>query len=285
MGYFPKEVSGKTPNNVKGFILACDILSKCIYVEILYRSKKSDSMISCFRRLLSRYKKKMKKYPTTISSDLEPSVLSYNFKKYICQKKKIQLVYFFNSNRKAYMAENKIGQIKKLYFQNIEGVKKPKPMYKLIKQLETTLNKRNIYINNVKTNYKPSTINYGNVKKFIYLKEKLDPVSKYSNFIYRSDFYNFPVKLNSFVFVKLNSIKVDEAIKFKKSIKSLSNKLFVVRRLFLYLSKNFTLSPGALCSKYGIKYKKNFLTKDLFFFPCKSLVSVPLSMIKDIKNK
>ena len=288
IAFFPKS-AGRTPKNIVGFVVMVDILSHRCFTELIYNNKSSDSLIKTFKKLINQYEKVIKRPINAISFDRDLSFTSIKFKTFITKKKGIELILFENSRNKSFMSELYIGQLKRLYTQNkiaaeIGGKKYP-PMYKVLRVLEVSLNNRYLYINGKKTNYKPSTVTYKNLNEYLEVLKKLYPKRNISNFVYRSDFYKFKFNVGDLVYSKLNSITPLNTLKNRGTSRSISKKIFIIKKLFLYVSKNHYLTPAALCAQMYPVRKGNSINKNpnLFFFKTYDLIKVP-DKIADKKN-
>ena len=286
LSYFGADY-GPTPKNIIGFVLMVDILSHRCWVELLKKNKSAKAFVTTFKKLIKRYTTDTKQSINTISTDMEMSVNSKEFKKFIFEKNKIDLVLFENTKKKSYFSELFIQIFKRLYIQNKtawSGKGRYPPMFKKLGDLEKTINNRPIYIDGKVSEFKPSTLKKNNLDRYLEKINQADHSKYVSNFYYRSDFYKFKFEIGDLCFVKLNTIVPANILKYRGTNRSISKKIFKVEKLFLYVSKQMVLNPAACCSQIYPKRKKNILGNNIFFFPTNNLVKVPTSMEKDILN-
>ena len=266
-----------------------DVLTKRIFAENLLNSKSAEDLIKCLSKLLRRYRVEMGRNPDSISMDLERSLISQRFIRYIYKRNKIETTYFENSRRKCFAAEGAILRLRKLYFQNkmwaTERNKTYKPMWRELKNLADTLNDRKISIGGRLTRFKPRGINDRNVKKYLKIVKTYDKAFEFSNYVLDSRGYDFgKLAVGNFVYVKLSDISVDVVGRTKKSEKSISSRIFKIEKLFLYVSKDLYVNPGAIVSQAYPKRKKNRRdsSSNSFFFRTKNLIRVPDKVIKKL---
>ena len=276
IGYFGQTPGMKAPKNIVGFLIAVDVLSRNVWTEIITNDKSAESLIRAFKKFLKVYTNDMKKNPVCISTDLEGGFTSRKFQEFCYKKNNIQIVYFTDSKTKSMMAEQKILALKRLYNQlYVAKNGKIKPMFKIIKKLCDVLNNRFISINNKETPYKSKNIKYNNFKSWLNYLNYTDYVRQFDVYIYRSDFYNFDgLKIGDYVRVKLNMSKLSQK-PVRRSNQTLTSKIYRIDKLFLYLTKEKTLSPGCLCSTYTkAKKTKSNIPINKTFFNIRSLVVV-----------
>ena len=99
------------------------------------------------------------------------------------------------------------------------------------------------------------------------------PAQRVSSFIVRSDWYDFGFHVGDSVYVKLGAIKQNNP-SIKKSHKSISDNKFEIINLFLYVTKNLTLKPGAVCLRMENE-REGLLGDNKYFFPVSTLLNVP----------
>ena len=283
IGYFNKVPPFKKPANIKAFIIFIDILSRRIWLEIIYNSRGAEDVLNSMKRFLERYKREFKKYPFSLTSDMEGSLTSKRVMSFF-NKNNIELLTLENSLHKCYFCENYINQLKRLYFMLINDTNKKnekKPMYKMLPILENALNGRFIIIDGHMTKFKPKNLNFKNYKQFLKTACDLNPALEYSSYTYRCDGYNFGFETDNLVYIKLNDIQTGKQINDRLSTRSISKKVFKIKKLFLYAAKDMKLTPGAICEQVYPKMR-NKISKNKFFFNTSSLVLVPNSKRKEV---
>ena len=267
LAFFPKP----TPKKIIGFFLFVDILSQKVYTTLLLNSKSARNCLISFKKFIKQYNNDYNRNPSSLASDREPSLLSNIVRNYFSHKK-VELLYFTNSKNHAFYAENKILAIKKLYGQLYNYNSAQKPMYKILDSLTQTLNNRRLSVNNKYTNFTPNKITYKNINRWLSFLNTHDYIRQFDTYMFRPDVYRF--KFNKNDYVKIKSRALTEGPKSnKRSFSTLSQKIFIIKSKFLFLSRGGKLCPGYYLEAYTQPKKKNLsINEKLTFASEKNLV-------------
>ena len=245
LAFFPKP----TGKNIVGFFVYVELLSKRVYTTLLYNSKNADNCIKSFKSFIRKYKNDYDgRVPVSVTSDREPTLFAEKVRNYFLRQK-IQIIYLSNNKNKSFMAENRILALKRLYGQmreyDVQNQRRIKPMDRMLQSLTDTLNNRYISINNITGKFKPKTISHRNFKKYIEWLNNVDYIRQFDTYQFRDDVYRFKFEINQPVKFKVSKLSFNVET-FKRSLQSLSNSTFRVKKRFLFLARSHALSPGYL---------------------------------------
>ena len=275
LAFFPKPVG----RGVVGFFIYVELLSNRVYTTLLYHSKNADNCITSFKRFIRLYKRDHGgRLPVSMSSDKEPTLFAEKVRTYFL-KKHIEIVYLSANKNKAFIAENKILALKRLYGQlkqnDILRGRRVKAMDRMLPSLTETLNDRFITVNNARGKFKPKNINDGNLKDYLTWLNRVDYIRQFDTYQFRNDVYPFKFHENQLVKFKVSklSFNVDT---FKRSLQTLSKKTFKVKKKFLFLARSHALSPGYLLESVTVpKKRKSADLEKLTFAKESDLVYIP----------
>ena len=248
-----------------GFLVCKDILSRFIFVSILRKNRKADSMIRAFLDIFEQYKKQ---YPgqrvKSIAFDREQSIMSNKVQQFF-KDKKILFHAFHNSSSKSKMAERAIRSIRT----TMVRLKKSDPRWwNLIQPAVDSINSKPIVANNkfVKMSngefYSPKLITEFNVKHFIKQLQRVDSSYYWSQFEIDPKLVNFQYNVGDFVRPKL-IITSSEALGVKRSEVTLENEIFVIRKCIAYSSRRKTIEKAYVCLGLTTNRKDTFQENDI----------------------
>lgn len=243
IGFFPVVRRYETPPTFRfGFLIAVDVLSRFIYLEILGAKRESKTLIRVFKKILKNHPKN---HPIlTISFDKENAMRSAEMDRFLAEHHLGKKLFGFSSS-KAKMAENGIKRVRteveRLMMDNPE-----RRWWSLLPQVAKDLNSKEIIVEGKKMGFAPKDIDSHNVDEFVKRLQKKVPAYYFSQFRIPTQFVKYKFKIGDIVRPK-SLLASSQVIGVKRSQVNLEPQRFRIESLHPFTTKDLHARPGYRC--------------------------------------
>lgn len=252
IGFFPIVRQYETPKTFRhGFLVARDVLSRYVYLQLLGNAKTTKTLIGVFEKILNHHKKVHPDYPViSISFDREPAIASKEMGRYLAQNH-IKRYLFKVSRSKAKIAENAIrivrNKVERLMVNNPR-----RRWWNLLPDVARDMNAEEIVIEGRKTGFAPEEINTSNLKTFLKRVKTLVPSYYFAQFRIPPPLIKYKFQLGDIVRPK-SILASSEVIGVKRSQQNLESQTYTVTSYQPFVTKDLQARPGYLCvdTTYG----------------------------------
>jgi len=249
IGFFSVKRDYETPVSYRsGFLVAKDVLSGFVYVSILHKSRTAASMVKAFTEVMHKFEAQnggMK--VVSISFDRERSVMGHTVQDFL-RDHNIAFHAFEFTASKSKLAEGAIRLLRAAIVQ-LQALpqNEHKRWWTLLEKAAEMLNHRKIIIRKKILPYTPATVTPANVKDFVRVIEKADPVNLFSQFQIDSRWLQFKFNKGDVVRAKL-IVTSSAVIGEKRSEVTLDSERFIVKSQVPYVARAFIIKKGYVCA-------------------------------------
>jgi hypothetical protein len=243
IGFFPASRRYKTPPTyLNGFLIAVDVLSRFVYLELLGGSRDAKTLIRVFKRIL---KKHPKKHPiVSISFDKENAMRSAEMDRFLAEHHLAKELFGFSSS-KAKMAENAIKRVR-TQVERLAIAKPERRWWSMLPVIAKTLNSREIKIEGKRMGFAPRDVDSHNLEEFMKRLHKKVPAYYASQFRIPTQFVKYKFKVGDIVRPK-SLLASSQVIGVKRSQVNLEPQHFRIDSLHVFVTKDLHARPAYRC--------------------------------------
>jgi len=248
IGFYSVKREYETPVTYRsGFLVAKDVLSRMVYVSILYKTRTAESMVKAFRDIIEQFKQQNNGEPVaSISFDKERSVLS-NLVQNFFKEHHIKFHAFQMSASKSKHAESAIRLLRTTVVR-LQAMPQfeHRRWWTLLHMAADVLNGQPIRVNGKNLGYTPKQVNSGNLRDFLKNLYKKVPAYYWSQFDVAPQLVTFSFAIGDVVRPKLIAIS-SAVIGIKRSEVTLDETRYTIQKQIPYVSSAFTIEKAYEC--------------------------------------
>jgi len=248
IGFYSVKREYETPVTYRsGFLVAKDVLSRMVYVSILYKTRTAESMVKAFRDILDQFKQHNNGEPVvSVAFDKERSVLS-NLVQNFFREHHIKFHAFQMSDSKSKHAESAISLLRTVVvrLQTLPQFENRR-WWTLLHLAADILNRQMIRVKGKSLGYTPQQVKSSNLKDFLQILYKKVPAYYWSQFDIAPQLVKFAFAVGDVVRPKLIAIS-SAVIGIKRSEVTLSETRYTIQKQIPYVSGAFTIERAYEC--------------------------------------
>ena len=246
IGFFPVVREYETPRTFQyGFLVAKDVLSRYVYLELLEARRDAKTLIRVFKRILEYHGRVHPDFPIlSISFDKENAMRSGEMKKFLKEHHLNQHL-FRLSRSKAKMAENSI-KIIRTKVQRLMENDSQRRWWRILPDVANDMNSEEIVIEGKRMGFCPKDIDSLNVEEFLKRVQKKVPAYFFSQFRIPTQFVKYKFKVGDIVRPK-SLLASSQVIGVKRSQFNLEPQRFRIESLSPFVTKDLQVRPGYRC--------------------------------------
>jgi hypothetical protein len=272
IGFFPKSKHYVTPKDFQsGFLIGKDILSRYVYLVLLRKNRKANSMVSALKTLEAMHQAAGHLHPVRgISFDQERSVVGKVVQAHL-RERKIKFTAFKNSKSKAKLAEGAIRLVRTLEARlerkyNAGSTAKrgvaPRRWWNLLGEIATILNRQEIVVGNRRTGFAPEDVNSENSNLFLEALYKAAPDYRSAQFAIDPRHAVFKFSDGDYVRAKL-IVTSSAVLGEKRSETNLTDSVYKIAKSYPVVTRTSRLRNEYLCLDTRSGEEAKFAESDL----------------------
>ena len=246
IGFFPVVREYPTPPTFQyGFLLAKDVVSRYVYLELLEGKRDAKTLIRVYKRILEYHARVHSDFPIlSISFDKENAMRSGEMKRFL-KERHLDKHLFKLSRSKAKMAENAI-KIVRTKVQRLMENDSSRRWWKILPQVANDMNSEEIIIQGKEMGFAPQDIDSLNLEEFLKRVQKKVPAYFFSQFRIPTQFVKYKFKVGDIVRPK-TLLASSQVIGIKRSQFNLEPQRFRIESLSPFVTKDLHVRPGYRC--------------------------------------